>query len=579
MLYYYQLLKRLHQNNLFDIIRRRYNEGDIIQNMQNVIDGFSKISSHFRRVQSTKNYSETRKILIAGIALFLVYSGLRFAEAMLLGGNPVIGYGALGGGFALSIICVLLYLIYPDPKVFPIIIGSLVMVTFIILSIYMQAIDFHYYMMLLVVCLISSLKKFMPLAIFVALNVLATALMNIFVVPHLDWLDDFRFFTQFMLFMYGSAFVMWQTYGVEQNEIKLTDSVEALRRREKMLTAINEIAISLLSHKHEENEDVLSEGLKPITDVEGISRVVVYKYSLVKDSFEQVYLWVGKTMPLESKLLNVPNDPPVLRWREVLFANEIINANVRDLAVDEALWLGRLGIKSVFFVPIFRMGVFWGTVVFDNHDDYKYFGDDCVELLKSTAHLCVDVVTRGATEREIKRLEKESEKVFLDGLTGIYNRRYFDESIKRVLHELSRYKGVLSLMMIDIDCFKKYNDTYGHAMGDDCLRSIADALSKNVARTGDFIARYGGEEFVIVLPNTNEEGARNIAQKLLECVRDCDIPHESSDAADHVTISIGAATGKIEHIGPIEDYLKSADEMLYKSKQEGRNKYFWQSFN
>jgi diguanylate cyclase (GGDEF)-like protein len=174
--------------------------------------------------------------------------------------------------------------------------------------------------------------------------------------------------------------------------------------------------------------------------------------------------------------------------------------------------------------------------------------------------------------RAIKKLEEKAEEIYYDPLTGIYNRRYFQENMHRILQTLSRSDGILSLMMIDIDHFKRYNDTYGHSEGDNCLRIIAGTLSKSITRDTDFVARYGGEEFVIVLPHTDEDGACKIAEKLLENIRDCNIPHTNSDVADCVTISIGVTTGKAIYTQSSDDYVKRADEMLYKSKQSGRNR-------
>jgi diguanylate cyclase (GGDEF)-like protein len=126
--------------------------------------------------------------------------------------------------------------------------------------------------------------------------------------------------------------------------------------------------------------------------------------------------------------------------------------------------------------------------------------------------------------------------------------------------------------MIDVDFFKKYNDTYGHSMGDVCLHVIAATLGKNLARADDFVARYGGEEFAAALPNTDENGALLVANKLLESVRALGIPHESSSIADYVTISIGITTGSVVYTQSLHDYLKRADEALYMSKQNGRNR-------
>jgi methyl-accepting chemotaxis protein len=177
---------------------------------------------------------------------------------------------------------------------------------------------------------------------------------------------------------------------------------------------------------------------------------------------------------------------------------------------------------------------------------------------------------------EIETLGDFLNFTIIDQLTGIYNRRYLDGSLQKIIKILSRTGSSLSVLMIDIDYFKKYNDTYGHDAGDDCLRAVADALSQCIIREDDFVARYGGEEFVAVLPNTDENGAQLIAERMLEKVRECNIPHKTSDIADYVTISIGGTTDAINYLQHGKDYIKLADEGLYESKKNGRNRYtYW----
>jgi len=175
---------------------------------------------------------------------------------------------------------------------------------------------------------------------------------------------------------------------------------------------------------------------------------------------------------------------------------------------------------------------------------------------------------------ELRQMKSFFEKMAeIDPVTCIYNRRYLDENLKRVISSLSRSDGTLSLLMIDVDLFKNYNDAYGHSKGDICLRTIADVLSKSLLRADDFVTRYGGEEFVVVLPNVNENGACMVADRLLDSIRNRGIPHEASSVANYITISIGVTTGTVLHTYTGDNYIQRADKALYMSKQNGRDKY------
>jgi diguanylate cyclase (GGDEF)-like protein len=185
---------------------------------------------------------------------------------------------------------------------------------------------------------------------------------------------------------------------------------------------------------------------------------------------------------------------------------------------------------------------------------------------------CLIVVSSLLIKQEVKKLEEKAMEIYYDPLTGIYNRRYFNENMSHLIKSLSRSSGKISLMMIDIDHFKKFNDTYGHVEGDNCLKIIAKTISRTITRDADFAVRYGGEEFVIVLPNTDEEGLRVLTDKLLENIRNCNIPHANNEAAPHVTVSIGSIAGMVSHTHSTDFYINRADQMLYSSKQGGRNR-------
>lgn len=174
--------------------------------------------------------------------------------------------------------------------------------------------------------------------------------------------------------------------------------------------------------------------------------------------------------------------------------------------------------------------------------------------------------------------EKQREKRLLqdsltDPLTGLYNRRFMEKQLTKLVKSLSRTNNVLSVLMIDIDFFKNYNDVYGHAEGDICIKEVAEILKTSINREDDYIARYGGEEFIAILPNTDEKGARLIAERILQRVTMKAIPHKSSRAANHVTVSIGGVSGIPERNFNVRNYIECADKALYTSKSNGRNCY------
>ncbi len=177
---------------------------------------------------------------------------------------------------------------------------------------------------------------------------------------------------------------------------------------------------------------------------------------------------------------------------------------------------------------------------------------------------------RGELEDANRQLKQLSE---MDGLTGIANRRRFDDYFEREYKRAIRENSSLSVLLIDVDHFKSYNDHYGHPAGDTCLQQIATTLSKILKRPADLIARYGGEEFVAVLPNTPRVGAQHIANSLLKAIEDLEIPHTKSTTASVITISIGyttAGSGWIEKFKS-SDLIECADNALYQAKTSGRN--------
>ncbi len=187
--------------------------------------------------------------------------------------------------------------------------------------------------------------------------------------------------------------------------------------------------------------------------------------------------------------------------------------------------------------------------------------------LRLTASHAQILAQQQALQVANEELERLSET---DGLTRLANRRQFDRVLAREYAHYRRTNAPLSVLMIDVDHFKRVNDHYGHAMGDDYLRAVARALERGVPRTTDLVARYGGEEFACVLPDTDADSARAVAERIRNCVLELDLPNAK---ADFPTLSVSVGVATLEAGDPsAQSVVASADAQLYVAKQTGRNR-------
>ncbi|MBD2501340.1 diguanylate cyclase domain-containing protein [Anabaena azotica] len=169
-------------------------------------------------------------------------------------------------------------------------------------------------------------------------------------------------------------------------------------------------------------------------------------------------------------------------------------------------------------------------------------------------------------------------QINIDGLTQIANRRCFNEYFHQEWRRAAREQTLLSLIICDVDFFKKYNDSYGHQAGDICLQQVAQALQQSIKRPADLVARYGGEEFVVILPNTNAQGAIHIAEIMRTNVKALEIPHIASEVSEYVSLSIGIATTIPDHQDSEKTLIETADQGLYTAKQKGRDQIVFQEW-
>lgn len=182
-------------------------------------------------------------------------------------------------------------------------------------------------------------------------------------------------------------------------------------------------------------------------------------------------------------------------------------------------------------------------------------------------------------QQEKQRIQQLADRLetlsLVDSLTGLANRRCFDQVFEREWRRARRERHPVTLIFVDVDNFKAYNDFYGHQQGDDCLRELARIMTQNSGRAGDFAARYGGEEFVLLYPGSGVDDARAVAQRILADVRERSMPHARSSVAEYVTLSLGVAVLEPdgEGHGDRADLLRRADEAVYRAKRNGRNRF------
>jgi diguanylate cyclase (GGDEF)-like protein len=264
-------------------------------------------------------------------------------------------------------------------------------------------------------------------------------------------------------------------------------------------------------------------------------------------------------------------------WLLSLFARRPYSVLDLWLIVTMCAWLFDIALSAVFNAGRYDLGFYAGRI-------YGLVAASLVliVLLFENTKLYVHLITLRESDRakatELHRLST------VDTLTGIANRRAFDEALSLEWRRMMRHEIALSLLMIDVDCFKRFNDTYGHVAGDQCLRVVAQILAGRARRAGEMAARYGGEEFAVLLPHSNIAEARKLAELICQSVQERQITHENSVAAPYVTVSIGVASiGEVPSsaatlsregaasAGAIV-LIETADAALYRAKMAGRNR-------
>jgi diguanylate cyclase (GGDEF)-like protein len=268
---------------------------------------------------------------------------------------------------------------------------------------------------------------------------------------------------------------------------------------------------------------------------------------------------------------------------EVLFALdgpralEIARSQHPDLILLDAVMPGMDGYavcKALFAAPeTSDIPVIFVTALKSPEDETRALGAGAADFISKPVNAAV-VRARVRTQLTVKRQRDALRAlILLDPLTGVANRRAFDERLEMEWRRCGRAQLPVSLLMVDIDHFKLYNDHYGHPAGDATLLQVASAMRRAAGRSQDLVARYGGEEFAILLPQLDEQGAIGVARRLMHELEMLDLPHAASPTSQRLTASIGIASmAPDEHSLPA-DLVRAADALLYQAKAGGRNRY------
>ncbi|MEB3342032.1 EAL domain-containing protein [Okeania sp.] len=377
-----------------------------------------------------------------------------------------------------------------------------------------------------------------------------------------------------------------ETKGIFGTMLDITERKEAelelqkIRQKEHLLGIIIDRINQSLNL-----EEILETIVHSVRDFLECDRVIIYRFLsdssgiVEKESVREGY------PTLLGRVIGDPffSDENILERYKKGYINIVNDVDIREIKESYQNLFRLFQVKANIALPILinqqeietqTSGiVVWGLLIAHHCREKREWEKSETDLLKRLANKIGIAIQKAQLYDRLKQLNQELEKIaYIDVLTGVYNRRHFEEKLLEEWRRLERDRASMSIIMVDVDCFKFYNDTYGHQQGDKCLQQVAQTIRATVKRPGDFVARYGGEEFAVVLPNTPIKGAFQVAENIRTEIEALKIPHQASAVSKWVTSSLGLANINCDSQSNPELLIQAADMALYNAKISGRNR-------
>ena len=365
------------------------------------------------------------------------------------------------------------------------------------------------------------------------------------------------------------------------NLVKQNTTLQKQARQEKLLVQLSERIRDSL-----DVDFIIKTAAKEILQFLECDRVIISRLDNSISSIEEQVTKPGiSEIPQESidyKCFLEDKDEAQFIKGEVKAIDDIEESNLETIFLNN---LQHFEVKATLTIPILftsnknyealtdKTSFLWGFLTVHQCNTSRKWKSEEIQFIKRLVNQLAIGIQQGRLYHKLSTANVELKQLALcDPLTKVFNRRFFDDKLSQEWNRLRRIPSPLSIIMCDVDCFKLYNDTYGHQAGDKCLRTIADAISSMAKRPADCVARYGGEEFAIILPYTPARGALKVAEAIRNKIKELNIPHSSSSVSSSVTVSMGIA-GSIPNNedNPIL-LLEAADHALYLAKAQGRNR-------